>query len=57
MIYLSTVIGLTSGGSNKVHIYAQTIYRTTKLTTLVGGLPGIRAYSGKTKINDEPTAK
>jgi len=32
MIYLSTAIGLTPGGSSTVHIYTQTIYRTTQLT-------------------------
>jgi len=31
MIYLLTAIGLTSGGSSTVHIYTQTIHRTTKL--------------------------
>jgi len=33
MIYLLTATGLTSGGSSTVHIYAQTIHRTTQLTT------------------------
>jgi len=33
MIYLLTAIGLTSGGSSTVHIYTQTIHRTTQLTT------------------------
>jgi hypothetical protein len=46
MIYLSTAIGLTPGGSSTVHIYTQTpggsstvhiytqtIHRTTQLTT------------------------
>jgi hypothetical protein len=33
MIYLSTAIGLTLGGSGTVHIYTQTIHRTTQLTT------------------------
>ena len=28
MIYLSTAIGLTPGGSSTVHIYTQTIHRT-----------------------------
>jgi hypothetical protein len=28
-----TAIGLTSGGNNRVHIYTQTIHRTTQLTT------------------------
>jgi len=54
MIYL-TVVGLTSGGSSTVHIYTQTIHRTTQLTTLVGRLSGIQAQSGQTKINDELT--
>ena len=46
MIYLLTTIGLTSDGRNTVHIYTQTIYRTTHLTTLVGRLSGIRNQSG-----------
>ena len=33
MIYLSTAIGLTPGGSGTVHIYTQTIHSTTKITT------------------------
>jgi hypothetical protein len=33
MIYLPTAIGLTPGGSGTVHIYTQTIHRTTQLTT------------------------
>ena len=33
MIYLLTAIGLTPGGSSTVHIYTQTIHRTTQLTT------------------------
>jgi len=32
MIYLSTAIGLTPGGSSTVHIYTQTIRRTTQIT-------------------------
>jgi len=32
MIYLLTAIGLTPGGSITVHIYTQTIHRTTQLT-------------------------
>jgi len=32
MIYLLTAIGLTPGGSITVHIYTQTIHRTTHLT-------------------------
>ena len=56
MIYLLTAIGLTPGGSSAVHIYTQTIHRTTQLTTLVERFSGIRTQSGKTKINDELTA-
>ena len=33
MIYLLTAIDLTPGGSSTVHIYTQTIHRTTQLTT------------------------
>jgi len=33
MIYLSTAIGLTHSGSSTVHIYTQTVRRTTQLTT------------------------
>jgi hypothetical protein len=32
MMYLLTAIGLTAGGSSKVHIYTQTINRTTQST-------------------------
>jgi len=31
MIYLLTAIGLTPDGSSTVHIYTQTIHRTTQL--------------------------
>jgi hypothetical protein len=48
MIFLLTAIGLTTGGSSTVHIYTQTIHRTTQLTTLVGRLYGIRTQSGQT---------
>jgi hypothetical protein len=53
MIYLLTAIGLTPGGSSTVHIYTQTIHRTTQLTTLVGRLYGIWTQSAQTKVNDE----
>jgi uncharacterized integral membrane protein len=56
MIYLLTAIGLSPGGSSTVHIYTQTVHRTTQLTTLIGTLSGIRTESGQTKINDELTA-
>ena len=48
MIYLLTAIGLTPGGSSSVHIYTQTIHRTTQLTSVVGKLSGIRTQSGQT---------
>jgi len=35
MIYLLTAIGLTPGGSSTVHIYTQTIHRTTQLTQAI----------------------
>jgi len=56
LTYLLTAIGLTPGGSSTVHIYTQTVHRTTQLTILVGRLSGIRTQSGQTKINDELTA-
>jgi len=33
MIYSITAIGLTPGGSSTVHIYTQTIHRTTQWNT------------------------
>jgi len=48
MIYLLTSRGLTPGGSSTVHIYTQTIHRTTQLTTLVERLSGIRTQNGQT---------
>jgi len=35
MIYLLTAIGLTPGGSSTVHIYQQTIHRTTQSTKTI----------------------
>jgi hypothetical protein len=32
MIYLLTAVGSTPGGSSTVHIYTQTVHRTTQLT-------------------------
>ena len=55
LIYLLTGIGLPPGGSSTVHIYTQTIHRTTQLTTLVRRLSGIRTQIGQTKINYELT--
>jgi len=39
---------LTPGGSSTVHIYTQTVHRTTQLTTLVGRLSGIQTQSSQT---------
>jgi len=35
MIYLLTAIGLSPGGSSTVHIYTQTIHRTTQSTQTI----------------------
>ena len=56
VIYLLTEIGLIPDGKSTVHIYTQTIHRTTQLTTLVGRLSEIRTQNGQTKINDEKKA-
>ena len=34
MINLSITVGLTPGGSGTVHIYTQTIHRTTQIQTV-----------------------
>jgi len=52
-IDLLTAVGMTPCGISTIHIYTQTIHRTTQLTTYVGRLPGIRTRGGHTKINDE----
>ena len=36
-MYLLNAIGLTPGGSSTVHIYTQTVHRTTQFTTSVEG--------------------
>jgi len=53
LIYLLAAIGFKPSSSCTVHIYTQTIHRTTQLTTFVGRLSWIRTQSGQTKINDE----
>jgi hypothetical protein len=50
LISLLTASGLTPGGSSTVHIYTQTIQRTTQLTTF-GRLSGIRIQTGQTETN------
>ena len=47
LVYLSTAIGLAPGGSSTVHMYTQTIHRTTQLTALVGRLSGIQTQRGQ----------
>ena len=37
LIYLLTAVGLTPSGSSTVHIYIQTIHRTTQLTETIHG--------------------
>jgi len=54
LIYLLTPIGLTASGSSTVHIYAQTIHRTTHLT--LKGFLGFEPRVVKLKIKDELTA-
>ena len=49
LIYLLTAIGLPPGGSSTVHIYIQTVHRTTQLISLVGRISGIRTHSVQTK--------
>jgi len=53
MVYLLTAIVLTPGGSSTVHIYTQTVHRTTQLRTLAGRLSGTRTQSGQNKIDAE----
>jgi len=43
MIYLLTAVGLPTGDSSTVHIYRQTIYRTTqKFWKSAGRAPSLR---------------
>jgi hypothetical protein len=48
MIYLLTALGLTAGGSSRVHSYTHTIHRTTQLTTSVWRRSRIRTQSCQT---------
>ena len=43
LIYLLTAIGLTPGGSATVHIYTQTIHRTTQLKLWLEDFLGFEA--------------
>jgi uncharacterized integral membrane protein len=52
LMYLLTAVGLPPDGSSTVHIYTQTVRRTTQLTTLLGRLSGIRTRSGQTNLEE-----
>jgi len=46
MIHLLTAIGLTHGGSSTVHIYTQTVHRTTQLIwEKCGSCPVLASYT------------
>jgi len=48
VIYLLTAIGLSPRGSSTVHIYTQTIHRTTQITTNLeecGACPVIASFT------------
>jgi len=51
MIYLLTAIWLTPGGSSTVHIYTQTIHRTTQLTTKWEECGPCPVFAESNKIN------
>jgi hypothetical protein len=50
LIYLLTATGLTPSGSSTVHIYTQTVHRTTQLTTLLEGFLGFEPRVVKLKL-------
>jgi len=50
LMYLLGAIWLTADGSSTVHIYTQTSYRTTKLTTLVWSFLGYEPRVVKLKL-------
>jgi len=51
LIYLLTAVGMAAGGSSTVHIYTQTVHRTTQLTTLFGRLSGIQTNTNVWNIS------
>jgi hypothetical protein len=56
--YLLTAIGLTAGGSSTVHIYTQTIHRTTQLICEeCGPCPVFTSYTLACLITEEKTRK
>jgi len=50
LIYLLTAIEFTSGDSSTVHIYTQTIHRTTQLATWLEGFLGFEPRVVKLKL-------
>ena len=50
MIYLLTEIGLSPGGSSTVHIYTQTIHRTTQHLEECGPCPVLASYTAEEKV-------
>jgi len=58
MIYLLTAIGLSPFGSSTVHIYTQTIHRTTKQFGRVRAVPRLGwLYPGICLTTEEKTRK
>jgi len=50
LIYLLTAIGLTPCGSSTVHIYTQTVHRTTQLTMWLEGFLGFKPRVVRLKL-------
>jgi len=58
MIYLLIAIGLKPGGSSTVHIYTQTVHRTTQLLWEECGLcPVFKLYPGICLTTEEKARK
>jgi len=58
MIYLLTAIGLTTGGSSAVHIYTQTIHRTTQNLRRMPAVPRLcELYPGICLTTEEKARK
>ena len=58
MIYLLTAIGLTTGGSSAVHIYTQTIHRTTQNLRRMPAVPRLcELYPGICLTTEEKGLK
>ena len=54
-IYLLTAVGLTPGGSSTVHIYTQTVHRTTQITTNLEECGPCPVFATNYKINKMET--